>query len=320
MKMYLGCLAVGLSIASEASPVRDWVPVRDAEMQAAHALQCGQQGFASPANYSIELVQLGRREAKTERRGESTITFIDSRIDSSLWPSYIHHEFSHAVQIRLGGPSKSLFMDEASATLQEMLAFPNSGAWQKSVAEFQSQPNIAPLIDTETRFDYGGALFLFFLEKHFCLGDGQLTRRLWERASPVLPAVGAGQWMSIIESETRQDFSDTILTFASWRTEYPGLRTHIVSSPSVREVFLTEDDWPTPLGCVIVEIPPMEVKSVHLRARSQSPLAIGFERSYEKTFAVGQSRLYVPVCDCDKNAFILGDYNPRPLRILLDFS
>jgi hypothetical protein len=302
------------------------------ELENAKFRQVDQQGYLEPQNYVVKLGQLSKREAKTERHGDEIVTTFDRRIQRALWPSYIHHEYAHACQMMLGGPSESVFMDEASATLQEMLAFPHSGAWQSSVEAFQSNPQMPPFVDTWTKFDYGGALFLLFLEQRFGQSDGRLVKRLWARASADLPHVDNVGWMKLIESETSRDMTDLILEFANWRVTFPDLKVITVASRSVHELFLTADDWPQPLGCVVVYVPAAtDPRSLRMTIESLMPMGLSFRKEAEH----GSSRLFGPstetwaidaglslhlsVCNLDKKSFMLRDLVPRPLKIFFDF-
>jgi hypothetical protein len=290
--------------------------VLDVQLRSAKENQVTRQGYAEPQNYVVKVGQLPRREAKTERVGEQIVTTLDRRIDPSLWPSYIHHEYAHACQIMMGGPSASVFMDEASATLQEMLAFKEGGAWHKAVAEFQSKPHIPPFVDlgAGSKFEYGGALFLLFLDQKFGNGDGSFVQRLWSLATPSLPQVDNAGWVRIIETETAHDFADLILAFADWRSDYPGLRKFTVASRSAHQLFLTRDDWPMPLGCVFLHVPSSQDGALlSVRVETESPIALS---SLDHP---GLS-LDFSICDLDKDRFLRRELEARPLKIFFDFQ
>jgi hypothetical protein len=293
--------------------------VLEVQLQLARERQVTQQGYPEPQNYVVRVGQLPRREAKTERVNEHIVTTIDRHIDPTLWPSYIHHEYAHACQIMMGGPSASVFMDEASATLQEILAFGEHGAWHKAVAEFQSKPHIPPFVDlgAGSKFEYGGALFLLFLEQNFGNGDGRFVQRLWSLAAPSLPHVDNAGWVRIVETETAHDFADLILAFADWRLNFPGLRKFTVASRSAHELFMTRDDWPMPLGCVFLYVPLSEAGSqVSARVESESLVVV---RSRENISSSEPGHgLDISICDLDKDRFLRGELDARPLKIFLD--
>lgn len=314
------------------------IPAFESELQAALHNQVTLQGYPEPQNYTLRFASLARREGKTERVGDQIVTTIDTRIDASLQPSYIHHEVAHACQIAMGGPSESVFMDEASATLQEMLAFKDSGAWKSSVAAFQSHPEISPFVDLGegSKFEYGGALFLLFLEQRFGNTDGRLVLRLWVRAAAKLPNVDNAAWMRIIEDETGTDFTELVLAFAAFRLDHPGLRKFTVAGSHSHQIFITSDEWPWPLGCLFLSIPAaLEPFALDVKIEKEHVSGIAYRKKgdhvEEGRFRLnGRSSitrfelradqgLVLAICDLDKDAHLRRELGPRPLKIFFEY-
>lgn len=269
----------------------------------AKRIQVDGQGYEEPQNYVVRQAQLTRREAKTQIENGQIVTIIDSRIDPRLWASYIHHEYAHACQMMLGGPSASLFMDEASATLQEMLALDNQGAWHHSVNSFQARPEIPPFVDLDdgTKFEYGGALFLLFLEMHFGTHDGRFVSALWRDSARHLRHMNGRDWIALIESKT-SDLATLILDFAVFRQRYDGLKIFSVASNNIRELRLSAHDIPLPLGCLFVRVP----AELTIRTEADFPLGV---RENDDTHAI---------CNLDKEAFLRGDLSVRSMRVLFE--
>lgn len=269
----------------------------------AKRIQVDLQGFEEPRGYVVRQAQLARREAITRKENGQIVTLIDSRIDPSFWASFVHHEYAHACQMAIGGPSASLFMDEASATLQEMLALGEQGAWHQSVNDFQARPEIPPFIDLDdgSKFEYGGALFLLFLEMHFGTNDGRFVSSLWLDSARELPHMKGGDWAGLIESRST-DLAELILDFAVFRQHYEGLKVFSVASETIRELRLTPDDIPLPLGCLFVRVP----AELSVQVEAQFPFGV---RTYDDTHAI---------CNLDRDAFLRGDLSSRAMRVLFE--
>jgi len=275
----------------------------DLYLAEAKRAQVDWQGFEEPSNYVVSQAQLARREAITRKENGQIVTLIDSRIDPRLWQSFIHHEYAHACQMTLGGPSASVFMDEASATLQEMLALGERGAWHHSVSDFQARPEIPPFIDLHdgTKFEYGGALFLLFLETHVGNNDGRFVSGLWRESARNLPHMNGADWARLIESRTT-DLATLILEFTVFRQQYNGLKIFSVASNNIRELRLSQSDWPLPLGCLFVRVP----GELTIRIEAEFPFGV---REHDDTHAI---------CNLDKEAFFLGDLSARSMRVFFD--
>lgn len=316
------------------------------ELQRAFHYQVEQQGYLRPQNYEVKLSTLIRRDAKTQRSPDGILTAIDSRIHVTALPAYVHHEYAHACQIELGGPSNSVFMDEASATFQEILAFGEGGSWKKALADFQERVEIPPFVDvseldgrlkSSSKFEYGGALFLLFLENTFGKGDGKWLRELWQSLPQRLDAMGNVAWILQIQELTKRTTEDLIVEFANWRLSYPYTKMMTVSTESDHDVFISPFEWPLPLGCVVLRIPsaPFEMRfSIH--AQFEKSVGVAWRKVFDATHLfesgvlkvlsgesettwnlhAGQS-LLLSLCNLDKDAFLRRDWNVYPLKVAI---
>ena len=218
------------------------------------------QGFTAPNTYQIYLVPTAMGGARTAQDELGIYTVIDPALDDLLWASYIHHEWQHACQYAMGGPSSSLFMDEASAVLQEVLAFPAASYWLDALRDFQSYPQVplfssgeglSQLIGASTKYEYGGALFLLFLEDKYGLKDGQLVRHLWQKREP---------WISAIEEVTKSSMQNLLMDFAIWRIraenlygDRGALKVRRLLQISDSPLLIHSEEMPAQLGCFFVK-------------------------------------------------------------------
>lgn len=344
--MAIGILQVCLFSDARAQAVESIDGLIAREMQVARHLQVETQGYLEPADYTVKAGSLIQSGARTQRYEGGIATIIDSRIDISLWSTYIHHEYAHACQIAMGGPSKSVFMDEASASLQEVLAFGQKGSWQSAVEEFQQHPEIPPFMDvselsgrlkSNSKFEYGGSLFLRFLDEKFGEGDGKYLRQLWTKASEKLPKVDNVDWVKMLEEASGQKFADLILEFANWRLDFPPQKTLAIAAFAEHSIFLTPFDWPLPMGCVSLKIPsPLYSEKLTMHVESQGPRGVSWRKLRSPSGAIESGSfklsslesdmnwnleedqiLHISICNLDEKSFFERKLQGQPLKIAI---
>ncbi len=275
---------LGISVYFSSSPFLEKAKRTLAILQDAFARQVVQQGFTAPLGYQIYLSTTATGGAYTKRDALGIYSVIDPALSASLWETYIHHEWQHACQYAMGGPSSSLWMDEASAVLQEIIATPLSPYWLEGLKDFQGYPQ-APLFSSEkysTNYVYGGALFLLFLEEKYGAKDGQLVRRLWQKGEP---------WKTTLEEVTKSSLPNLVLDFALWRIRAgasygaPGiLKTRRLLKISDGPLLIHQEEMPYQLGCFFIQhsvknnpiLLQISVKSL-LPKPSERPLAIAWQ-------------------------------------------
>jgi hypothetical protein len=179
--------------------------------------QVNRQGFSAPQNYTVYLAPTLSGGALTRRDEQGVYTILDPSMALELWRSYLAHEFQHACQFAMGGPSSSVFIDEASAVYQEVAMLGQEAPWLDALHDFQQWPN-APLFTTgaawrkvagvDLKYEYGAALFMLYLVDNFDDDKGVLMRNLWERKEP---------WIKSIEALTQRSMADLLLDFSIWR-------------------------------------------------------------------------------------------------------
>src|SRR5690606_13288850 len=121
----------------------------------------------------------------------------------------------------------TVMFQEATAVVQERLAFPEAATWYEYIGDFQRRPHAPLFVDgvqwqqltgEPSFYEYGAALFFLYLEQEHGDGSGALLRALWEAgAQPDDVGENDPDWMDAVESELGVDVADLLLDFATWR-------------------------------------------------------------------------------------------------------
>jgi hypothetical protein len=303
-----------------------------AELEAAWAAQVVGQGYPAPLSdggrggsdaFDVYLVPLANRTAFTAaeeeasesdgKHGAPSFMVVDNTIDDAFLASFIHHEFAHALQFGIDS-SETLFLFEASASLQEMLTLPEDLAFAVGVSDFQNWPN-APIftngidwageVGEDTLYEYGGALFLLYLEVVHGDGDGTLIRDLW-LASQQADTVEENEpdWMDALATAVPISLPSLVLDFSTWRalvgplavdsrgppgaSTWPAetaLRLRRLTPQSIdgADLLLSPFDAPRQTGCIVLqylnqdtEAAPLIVEAEALDRSDGQSLALGF--------------------------------------------
>jgi hypothetical protein len=271
-------------------------------LEEAWTLQVVEQGYEPPLPdgtqggsdaFDVYLVPLANRTAFTAaeedadpndgRHAAPSFMVVDDTIDEAFLASFIHHEMAHVLQFRVD-MSESLFLFEASASLQEILARPNDLAFATGIGDFQDWPN-APIftngidwaaqVGEDSLYEYGGALFLLYLEEVVGQGDGKLVRDLWVssiQADDVLD--NEPDWLDVLTGQMGENLDDRILDFSTWRALVgplavegrgpPGavawpaetaldLRRISIASIDGEDLPLSSFDAPRQTGCIVLQ-------------------------------------------------------------------
>jgi hypothetical protein len=252
-----------------------------------------EQGFTSPVSYQIYLAPTATGGAYTHHDALGIYTVMDLNIDVLLLETYVHHEWQHACQYAMGGPSSSLWMDEASAVLQEILLAPSAPYWLDGLKDFQSNPqeSLFGFGAHSDKYIYGGALFLLFLEEEHGSKNGHLVRQLWQKGEP---------WKDALEEVTKLSLSNLVLDFALWRIKAGSLygdqgilKTRRLLKINNGALVLHAEEMPNQLGCFFVQhyakknsvLFQINIKSL-LPLESKRPLGFAWQISKKSKIAV----------------------------------
>ena len=190
--------------------------------------QLGGNGFydlyiTSVANSGALTVSEGVATNEDGGRKTSFILF-DASVSQGERALTIEHEFQHALQFGINARA-SLFLFEASAVYMETMAFPEQLAYTAVIADYQLRPNAPFFADgiqwqevtgESIYYEYGGALFLMYLEQLHGDQDGRFVASLWQDAPSNLDPNRTADFLDVLESKG-VDLRDSVLDFATWR-------------------------------------------------------------------------------------------------------
>lgn len=155
---------------------------------------------------------------------KTSFILFDVGISATQRPLSVEHEFQHALQFATDY-LESLFFFEASAVFMETLAYPEDDTYTEVIADYQQWPN-APFyadgIQWETQtgrasfYEYGGVLFLMYLDEVHGAGDGQLIAELWQGSRENEGTTNEPDFLDVLVAKG-VDLSTSLADFSTWR-------------------------------------------------------------------------------------------------------
>ncbi len=139
----------------------------------------------------------------------------------------LEHEFQHALQFGIDSEA-SLFLFEASAVYMETLAYPETLNYEEVLIDYQSWPNAPFFTDgikwqDETGvisyYEYGGFLFLMYLDETFGEGDGSFIATLWKRGQNSVEGINEPDFLDVLVDQGRD-----LPTRIFWTIQYQAQR------------------------------------------------------------------------------------------------
>jgi MYXO-CTERM domain-containing protein len=242
---------------------------------------------------AVTFAELDRDQMGDGRAAVPASIRIDPALSGDLLQVFVDHELNHALQYAMDA-QESVFLAEATSTLQEILAVPTSTAWIDALPAFQRHPQ-APIFthsadwtrftdDDDNRYEYGGVLFLLWLqaERGGDAFDDDLVQDLW-RGSIQPEAKGGGglstafnepDWLDAFEDVAGLSVADAVLDFATWRfliglyeVDDDGPPLSLPNTSAVAAAVIVpegldgtpdvtlEDEGPFQYGCLLRQIP-----------------------------------------------------------------
>jgi len=125
--------------------------------------------------------------------GASAYMVVDHNLPDAWIDSYVAHEFNHVLQYATDYTELTLPLWEAVATATQTWTLGEAGAWDYDVASFQEIPWAPTLTGDSTilwprdrlgyTYEYGAALWIMHLDRHYGNGDGTMGPALWRAAA-----------------------------------------------------------------------------------------------------------------------------------------
>ncbi len=150
---------------------------------------------------------------------------IDVNTSQSDEQVVLEHEFQHALQFGIDSEA-SLFLFEASAVYMETLAYPEILNYEEVLIDYQSWPNAPFFTDgiqwqdktgVVSYYEYGGFLFLMYLDEMYGEGEGSFIAALWKSGQNSEEGINEPDFLDILIDQGR-DLPAIILDFATWRS------------------------------------------------------------------------------------------------------
>jgi hypothetical protein len=173
---------------------------------------------------------------------QSAVTVAESvseTLDGTAMPSFIlidaqtleeeegliiEHEFQHALQFAMD-PLASFFLFEASAVYMESIAYPQNLKYEEVLQDYQDWPNASFFTDgvqwqdqtgVISYYEYGGVLFLIYLEETYGDNDGTFISELWQLGKNSEGEENEPDFIDVLRSK-ELDLSLLLLDFSVWR-------------------------------------------------------------------------------------------------------
>lgn len=239
------------------------------------------------------------------RHGAYAYIILEPALPPDERASVLRHEFAHAVQFGID-LSETIMFFEASAVAIEYFAARQAGFssmfWASDLGDFQGYPAASPFADgarladwTEgpTRFEYGAALLLLFLDEVLGRGDGHLIRDLWlASVQPDDEPRNEPDWIDGLRAVAPDSLGRLILDFSTWRslvssnavgaeglrggerldgTALMRVRRLSAAALSGQPLSLFPTDMPQPYGCFPLEWRAEAATPFFVRARGVEP-------------------------------------------------
>ncbi len=147
---------------------------------------------------------------------------LDTEISDEEMPYFIFHELNHVLQFGADAAEADGFF-EASASFMEYVTQPEAVIRTDYLPAFQGAPSDAMDDYTHTdSYEYGYALFLFFISQRYFNGSPDIVRDLWVDSTQLSTGdvyVNEPDYLDVLQQRLPGvSLSDVLAEFSRWRS------------------------------------------------------------------------------------------------------